>query len=187
MLTSNTMNFKIYLSLLRNTRTESIRKGDILIKQGSTKKDIFFIKKGLIRSFFINEKIDEITFHLFPEYQIFTNVHTFLFDEPSKFFYQAVEDTKVYVIDYDAYNNLVTENPNLLELNRRFLGRKVLKQAFFRIESFVLLSPEERYLKYVEEYPTIINRAPDKYIANVLGITPVSLSRIRKRISTKKH
>ncbi|MBK8659738.1 MAG: hypothetical protein IPN22_12925 [Bacteroidetes bacterium] len=51
----------------------------------------------------------------------------------------------------------------------------------------MLLSPEERYLKFIQKYPDLLNRVPNKYIANVLGITPVSLSRIRKRISTKKQ
>jgi hypothetical protein len=61
-----------------------------------------------------------------------------------------------------------------------------LKQTFGRIDSFVLLSPEERYKKYIKDFPGIVNRAPDKHIANVLGITPVSLSRIRKRIASEK-
>jgi DNA-directed RNA polymerase subunit F len=62
-----------------------------------------------------------------------------------------------------------------------------MRQAFQRVESFVFLSPEERYQKYVEDHPNIINRAPDKYIANILGITPVSLSRIRSRIASKRR
>lgn len=61
-----------------------------------------------------------------------------------------------------------------------------MKQIFGRVDSFVLLSPEERYKKYVKDFPEIVNRVPDKHIANVLRITPVSLSRIRKRIATKK-
>ncbi len=66
------------------------------------------------------------------------------------------------------------------------LCQRGMKQAFQRVESFVLLSPEERYLKYMQDYPSVINRAPDKYIANVLGITPVSLSRIKGRITAKR-
>jgi hypothetical protein len=63
--------------------------------------------------------------------------------------------------------------------------RKFLLEAKERIESFVLFTPEQRYVKYIEDFPDMYNRVPDKYIAHVLGITPVSLSRIRKRISTK--
>ena len=54
-----------------------------------------------------------------------------------------------------------------------------------RLEAFVLLTPEERYQELISSNPTLINRVPDKYIANIIGITPVSLSRIRKRLA--KH
>jgi hypothetical protein len=67
-----------------------------------------------------------------------------------------------------------------------YIGKSIMKQAFQRVESFVFLSPEERYQKYIQDYPNVINRAPDKYIANVLGITAVSLSRIKGRIASKK-
>jgi FixJ family two-component response regulator len=61
----------------------------------------------------------------------------------------------------------------------------MLAQSMDRIESFVLLSPEERYRQLVEQKPNIVNRVPNKYIATFLGITPVSLSRLRRRMATK--
>ena len=64
--------------------------------------------------------------------------------------------------------------------------QKEMKAAYRRIDAFVMLSPEERYLQFVENNPDMINRVHNKYIANMLGITPVSLSRIRKRISRKR-
>lgn len=172
--------------LFRHIKIKSFAKGEMIIQQGSTSKEVYFVRKGLIRSYFTNEKLEEITFHLLPEHHLFTSVHTILFDEPSRFSYQALEPTKVYSIDYDSYFDVATKNPNLLELNRRHFGKRVLKQSFQRVESFVLLTPEERYKKYLEDYPNVIGRAPDKYIANVLGITPTSLSRIRSRISSNK-
>jgi CRP-like cAMP-binding protein len=181
------MNIRSWLSLLRHVTIKSFDKGEIIIQKGATKKEIFFIRKGLIRTYFTNEKLEEITFNLFPEHHFFTNVHAVLLDEPSHFTYQALERTKVYSIDYDAYFRVVANNPNLLDLKKKYLGKRVLKQAFQRIESLVLLSPEERYKKYMQDYPNVIGRTPDKYIANVLGITPVSLSRIRNRIASKKE
>jgi hypothetical protein len=55
-----------------------------------------------------------------------------------------------------------------------------------KVADFLLLSAEERYLKLVNEKPDIVNRVPNKYIATMLGITPVSLSRIRKRVATRR-
>ncbi len=181
------MNIRNLLLLLRHVSINSIEKGEILIREGATNKDIYFIRRGLIRSYYINEKTDEITFQLYPEYHIVTNINTILFNEPSKFSYQALEPTKFYKIGYSSFLDVTSKNPQLLELNRLYLGRRMMKLAYLRVESLVLLSPEERYQKYVEDYPNIINRAPDKYIANVLGITPVSLSRIRKRIASRKN
>ena len=181
------MNIRNLLGLLRHVAIRSIEKGEILIKEGSMKKDVYFIRKGLIRSYATDDMEDEITFQLYPEYNVVSNIHTLLLDEPSQFTYQALERTKVYVIDHASFIEVTSNNPNYLEINRRFLGKRAMKLAFQRVESFVFLSPEKRYKKYIEDYPNIINGAPDKYIANVLGITPVSLSRIRKRIASRKH
>ena len=181
------MNFRSLLAILRDVHIKSFKKGEILIAEGTTQKDVFFIRKGLVRSYIMDDMEDEITFQLYPEYHLVTNLHTLLLNEPSKFIYQALEYTKVYTLDYDVFLEMTSKNPKLLEMNRRVLGRRAMKQAFQRVESFVFLSPEERYNKYVKDYPNIVNRAPDKYIANVLGITPVSLSRIRKRIASKKN
>lgn len=175
------------IKLLRNTTTKFIQKGEILLPKGAIEKDVFFVRKGLIRSYYADEeKLEDITFQLYPEYNIVLNIHSVLFEEPSRFTYQAIEDSKLYKIDYNSLIDLTTKNPQLLELNRRYIGRNAMRQAVQRVESFVFLSPEERYQKYINEFPNIVNRAPDKYIANVLGITPVSLSRIRSRIAMKK-
>ena len=181
------MSIRSLLSLLRNVTIKSFKKGEILIPEGATNQDVYFIRKGLIRSYSTDDMEDEITFQLYPEYHVVSNLHSLLFNEPSQFSYEALEYTKVYSIDYDSFVEMSSKNPKLLELNRTYLGKKAMKQAYQRVESFVFLSPEERYKKYIKDYPNLVNRAPDKYIANVLGITPVSLSRIRKRIATKKH
>ena len=173
--------------MFRQVNITCVEKGETLIEKGGTKKEIFFIRKGLIRSYLTNEKSEEITFQLYPEYHIFGNVHSIFFNEPSKLSYHALEQTKVYMVDYPSFIEMASKNPKLSEFNRRYLGERVMRQAFQRVDSFVFLSPEERYEKYVKDYPNLINRAPDKYIANVLGITPVSLSRIRRRIASKKQ
>lgn len=141
-----------------------------------------------MRSYQITNHADEeqITFQLFPENHISGNIHTIFLNRPSSFFYEAIEPTKVYLIDYKTFSR-VTNTPILGEISRKFIGTRIVKQAFQRVESFVFLTPEERYVKYAKENPEIVNRAPDKYIANVLGITPTSLSRIRKRIATRKE
>ena len=176
------------LSLIRNVKSQSFSKGEILIQKGSSRKELYFIRKGLVRSYSeaVTADEEEITFQLFPENYVLGNFHSIFLQEPSKFCYQALEQTHVYSVLYDSFMEAIDQNPTLVGFSRRFLGKRVVKQAFHRVESFVFLTPEERYKKYMKDYPNVINRAPDKYIANVLGITPTSLSRIRKRIATKK-
>ena len=88
-------------------------------------------------------------------------------------------------MNYDTLQRIFESNMKF-ESNRKYVFQKIIRQMLKRLESFVLYSPEERYQLYIKDYPNIVNRVPDKYIANVLGITPVSLSRIRKRIAEKK-
>jgi hypothetical protein len=94
--------------------------------------------------------------------------------------------SKVYEVDFHSFRKAIAKRSGELNMDRNWIFQQVMSQAFSRVESFVLLSPEQRYQKYVKDYPNVINRAPDKYIAHVLGITPVSLSRIRGRIASKK-
>ncbi len=179
------MKLRSLLALFRHVTIKSFEKGEIFIQEGACNRDLYFIRKGLVHVYHTNEKGEKRSFQLYPEYHIFGNFHTFLFDEPSGFTFQALEHTKVYLIDYNVFHDVV-KNSKFLNLNQMNIGPSAIKQAFRRIESFVLLSPEERYLNYIKEYPGVINRAPDKYIANVLGITPVSLSRIKGRIAAKR-
>ena len=180
------MNVRLLFTLLRNVKIKSFEKGKVIIQEGSTKNDVYFIRRGLVRSYITDKEGDETTFQLYSEDQLFINVHAVLFNEASKFSYQTLEQTKVYTTDYNDFLKWTSKNPDLLELNRTYFGEQSLKNVFQRIESFVFLSPKERYRKFLKDNPKLNHRVPDKYIANVLGITPVSLSRIRKRISKKK-
>ena len=102
-----------------------------------------------------------------------------------KFYYETLEDCSFFSIDYHEVEKIISNNPKL-ESNRKFLLRRIVKNSAERVQSFVLMNAEERYIKFVKDNPNLANRVPDKYIAHVLGITPVSLSRIRQRIALKK-
>lgn len=180
------INFKILLVLFRRIKIKRYASGELLIKEGSSNNNVYFIRRGLVRSYLNDEGGNEITFQLYPESSVITNIHFILFKQSSRFNYEAIEDTKVYEIDYDSFLDVASTSSELLELNRNFFGKRIVQGAFQRIESFVFLSPEERYIKYMNDYPTLANRVPNKYIANILGVTPVSLSRIRSRIAARK-
>lgn len=170
--------------LFKTARLKSYATGTILIQKDTLKKDIFFLKKGLVRVYHINDRGDEITTALRWENKLVASVDTILHHQPSQFYYEALEPTEAFHVDYDVLDSIISNNPKLAA-NRQFILLNLIKDLSYRVHSFVLLSPEERYLDFIKENPDIINRVPNKYIANVLGITPVSLSRIRKRIASR--
>ena len=171
--------------LIKSAKTKVFQKKELLIDEGSLKTNVFFIKKGIVRCYCINEKGEETTFGLVTENQIISNIDTILYDRPSNFYFEALEETKTFSIDYSIVENIIENNPKL-QKNRKFFAQKMMKIQHERIKSFVLLSPEERYLDFIKKNPSLVNRVPGKYIANVLGITPVSLSRIRARVVNTK-
>ena len=170
--------------LIKAARSKSFKKKEIIISEGSSRNEVFFVRKGIIRQYIINEKGEDITFRLIPENFIIANVDIVLYKQPSRFYYEALEKTKTFSLEYDVIQSIVSNNPEL-QSNRVQFTQRMMKEMHRRIESFVLYTPEERYLKYLEDYPDVANRVPDKYLSSVLGITPVSLSRIRKRIASQ--
>lgn len=171
--------------LVKACKLRKYRAGEYLIEDGSTRKDVFFIVKGLVRGFKLNQEGNEVTISIRWEYQFVDNYEPLSLGLPSSYYYQALENTHVYWIDLQTLQQIVSDHP-VLEANRRFVFRNLIEQAYQRIESLLLLSPEERYLAFMRQQPAITNRIQDKYLAQYLGMTPVTLSRIRKRIATDK-
>lgn len=170
--------------LLKAAKSQSFEKKEFILREGSIQKDIYFVRKGLIRQYIIHENGEETTFRFIPENTVMVNVDIILFDQPSRFHFEALEKTKTLSIDQAVADAIISKNPKL-QANRIQFAQKLMKEMHRRIELFVLHTPEERYLHFIKEYPNINDRVPDKYIANVLGMTPVSLSRIRARIAEK--
>ena len=171
--------------LLKAASSKSFKKKELLIKENSSKNEIYYIRSGLVRCYYVNDKGEDITFQLIPEHLIVVNFDVVLYDQPSRFYFEAFEPTQTFSMNYDTLQSIFESNMKF-ESNRKYVFQKIIRQMLKRLESFVLYSPEERYQLYIKDYPNIVKRVPDKYIANVLGITPVSLSRIRKRIAEKK-
>ncbi|MEL6626474.1 MAG: Crp/Fnr family transcriptional regulator [Bacteroidota bacterium] len=170
--------------LIKSAKKNVYPAGTYLLKEGSTKKEIHFLTKGLVRIFAINSKGEEITVSVVYENRPLASSDIVLFDRPSRMYFQAYEQTETLSMDFDKFQTILDKHPNVAKYRRNFL-LSFLKEASGRVESFVLLSPEERYQEFIQKNPNLQNRIPDKFIAHILGVTPVSLSRIRKRIAEK--
>ena len=168
--------------LFKMAHTRHIPANGIYIDEGSSSKKLGLIRKGLIRAYKVKENGDDVTLMLRWENQFVASHDSVILNQPSRFIYQALEDTILMELDYGKVDSILDNNPKLSSHRNIFLLR-MLAEALERMESFVLLTPEERYLDLLKDKPDIFNRVHNKYLATLLGITPVSLSRIRKRVT----
>jgi len=166
------------------TTPVSLETNEAYIREGENSRRLAFIEEGVIRAYTIKENGDEATLLLRWEGQFIASHDTIINRQPSRFIYRALEPVKLLQIDYDVLEEILKIHPEYEPL-RNFFLMKMLAESLKMLESFVTQSPEERYRKLLSERFDLVNRVPDKYIASMLGITPVSLSRIRKRMHTK--
>ena len=173
------------LPLLQFATSKVIAASEIYIPEGKIFKKIFYIKKGLLRIFFVTESGEEKTFFFRWEGQIAALPECIFDNQPTRQTWQALEDCELMEIDFDIVEKLSENNISLIKIRLGF-AEKMFLEALKRVESFVLDKPEERYQKLIIQNPEIIKRVADKHIASFIGVTPVSLSRIRKRLASQK-
>jgi len=174
-----------HLPLLQFATSKVIAASEIYIPEGKIFKKIFYIKKGLLRIFFVTESGEEKTFFFRWEGQIAAIPECIFDNQPTRQTWQALEDCELMEIDFDIVEKLSENNISLIKIRLGF-AEKMFLEALKRVESFVLDKPEERYQKLIIKNPEIIKRVADKHIASFIGVTPVSLSRIRKRLASQK-
>ncbi len=170
--------------LFAMTNRVSLEAGETFIRLGDVSRKLAFIEKGIIRSYTVKDNGDEATLFIRYEGQFIASHDTIIHRQPSGFIYRALEPVILLQIDYDVLEDVLKDHPEYEPLRNFFLMR-MLAESLKMMESFVCKSPEERYRELVAERFDLVNRVPDKYIASMLGITPVSLSRIRKRMFMK--
>lgn len=155
----------------------NIKKNQDLQSIGHTCRTIYFIKKGVARIYYYKEDI-EITECFTFENAIIARVESLFTGKPSRKAIQMIEDSELIAISSAKLFDLYDTFP---EIERLF--RKIFESAYVdsvnRVESIQFHSAEERYNALLKESPNVLQRVPLKYIASYLGITQVSLSRIR--------
>ncbi|HEY9258875.1 Crp/Fnr family transcriptional regulator [Chitinophaga sp.] len=171
-------------ALFAMTREVKLEANEVYIREGETERRLAFIEQGVMRAYIVKDNGDEATLFLRWEEQFIASHDTIINRQPSRFIYRALEPTTLLEMDYDVLEAVLKTHPEYEPLRNFFLMR-MLSESLKMMESFVTLSPEERYRNLLTERFDLVNRVPDKYIASMLGITPVSLSRIRKRMHNK--
>jgi CRP-like cAMP-binding protein len=169
-------------SIIKTARPKKLSVNEIYIHEGELKSKIAYIQNGMMRAYEVNERGEELTVLLRWEDQIIASHENIIFNKPSRFTYQAIEESTILEAEYETIERILNDNPRFEKLRYHFILH-MLAEALSKVESFILMNPEDRYRQLAKDKPDLIQRVPAKHLATLLGITPVSLSRIRKRIS----
>ncbi|KRD12482.1 cyclic nucleotide-binding protein [Flavobacterium sp. Root901] len=170
------------LSLLDDLITfRTLKKGELLLTENQVCNEIVFIKKGILRSFFLNHKGDEITNCFAFENEFMASFASFITAEKVEENIQALVDTELQVLDRKGLEKLYQSGFNWQET-----GRKLTELEFVnlhkRMVSFQKLSGARRYEELYKNHQKYIQLIPLQYLASYLGVTPRHLSRIRKAV-----
>ena len=158
-----------------------LRKKQFLLQAGDVCKVNAFVEKGILRSFTTDEKGTEHIVQFAAEGWWTSDLYSFLTGEISDYNIEALEDCELLLLTRAASEELLARIPKFESYQRLLLqGAYIAMQR--RISSSLKQTAEEKYLDIIRTYPDIIQRVPQHMVASYLGITPETLSRIRKQL-----
>ncbi|MGB3588162.1 MAG: Crp/Fnr family transcriptional regulator [Tunicatimonas sp.] len=171
-----------FQSLLKK---EIIPKNSFLLQPIEICRATYYINQGLIRLYYVKDGEDKIR-QFFFERSFFTDITSFLTQQPTKLYLQAIEDTELTTIPRDKLNQLYSSSPKFERMGRMIAEYTALGIAN-RMDSLFLYSPEERYLNLIRNRPRVSQRIPQYMVASYLGVTPEGLSRIKRRVADQER
>lgn len=160
------------------------KKGEILMSEGEICHHTFFVEKGLLRMYSIDKNGKEHIIQFAPEKWIVSDRSSLYFNEKTKYYIDAIEDSEVILLQNDFFQELKEEFPYSSK-NNEILLQKHIRNLQSRVNSLLAESAEERYLNFIKMYPDLLLRVPQWMVASYLGITPESLSRVRKELAKR--
>lgn len=156
-----------------------------VIAEGSFTDNFFLIKKGAVRAWYKNSTNKEITTHLVFEDNLFTSIESFLFGEPSLYNFETIENCELAFVTKEEFDAFLNKDESLKDEFYQNLLKRTLEHNK-RLIDLLKIKPEDRYKELVAHNCQIVDRVPLNIIASYLGITSVSLSRIRSRQEEEK-
>lgn len=161
---------------------KSLQKKAVLYRAGEIPRSYAYIYKGLIRCFVCDENGNEYNKIFFAEGTFPGAMTALLTSSPSLLIFEALEESLIIEIDFAAYRQLLLEKHDLKLFQIHYLEKNWLLAKDAREIEIVQEDATTRYLRFIEEYPDLVDRLPQYHIASHLGVTPTQLSRIRKKL-----
>jgi len=163
-----------YFTMMKATKKED------LLTAGKICKSNFFVSKGCLRLFFVNDKGVEETIQFALEHWWLSDYTSFSAQKPAEFFIQAVEKSEIMVLSFSAQEEMLRRFPQM-ERYFRLVHQRAHAAFQFRIKFLYTLSREQLYRDFARRYPEFVQRIPQYLLASFLGLTPEYLSEIRSR------
>lgn len=164
---------------------KKLRKRQYILQEGDVCKYIAFVEKGMLRSYTIDEKGNEHIMQFAFEGWWISDHFSFLTGEPAIYNMDALEDSELLLLSKQAEDQLLQKIPKLEKYFRILLQNNLIATQR-RLISSLSQTAEERYHQLINACPAIPQRVPQHMMASFLGITPETLSRIRKQLANSK-
>lgn len=170
--------FELIVPILDTMR---VRKKENLLSEGDICKHVYFLRSGFFRLFYVDFNGNEINCRFVGEHRFFVDFSSFLTQTPSKYYWQAVQDSELYMLKYSDIQAIYQRSPAWDHFGR-LMAEYVYREMSERTEMLLFLKPEERYQYLLKKSPELFNQVSQFHIASYLGVKPESLSRLRKRL-----
>ncbi|MCU0429406.1 MAG: Crp/Fnr family transcriptional regulator [Cytophagaceae bacterium] len=162
-----------------------VSKGEVLVRPGQNSSESFYVVKGCLRSYITDVKGKDHIYQFAPEDWIISDLEFVKNKSGATLSIDAIEDSEVKEIPRDKMYSILDNDPSILQaLIQKFQNRVYTLQN--RVLQLLSYTAEERYISFMNTYPNLYHRVPLKMVASYLGVTPESLSRVRKELLKTK-
>ena len=165
--------------ILSITKYQFVKSKKIILKSDRTKKFLIYILKGVARAYSINDKGQEINNHIRAEGHLMGDAKVFG-NDVQMLYIESIGEIHFLKFDISELEALGYKNPEIMKFYLNFLKEMILTLSY-RLNTFITMTPEERYLDLISWNPILIESTFDKHLASFLGITPLTLHRIKKK------